>query len=79
MRRLVTFTVAVDIDESTFDVEPNLRAVEVDDFQSVVLLDVAQAVAREAIRVLAFHADTPTLADVRSWMSEAFDPESEPF
>jgi len=79
MRRLVTITVAVDIDETTFDVEPALRAVEVDDFQSIVLPDVAQAVAREAVRVLQFHADAPALADVRSWMSEAFDPESEPF
>ena len=80
MRRLVTFTLALEIEESTFDVgDPILTAQEVDDMTDLILPNIAQQLAREAKRVLEFHADGPRVAAISVVMSEAYDPDTEPF
>ena len=79
MKRHVTFTIMVEIDESTFDVEPELAAQEILDFDEIVLPDVGRVVGAEAVRILAFHADQPVLVDVREVMGKPFDEIVEPF
>ena len=80
MRRLVTVTLAVEIEESTFDLaEPALAAQEVDDFHEIILPDIAVEVGNELRRVLSFHADEPRVAATSVVMSEAYDPDLEPF
>ena len=80
MRRLVTVTLAVEIKESTFDLaDPILAAQEVDDFHEIILPDIAVQVGNELVRVLSFHADEPQVVATSAVMSEAYDPDTEPF
>jgi hypothetical protein len=77
MRRLVTFTIVLDIDESTFGIEAPEN--EVRDFTDIVLPDVARRLGDEAGRLLEFHADGVQVDDNRAEMSRPFDETREPF
>lgn len=79
MKRHLTFTVIVEIDESTFGNDPALAAQELLDFEEIILPDVARSIGSEAVRILAFHADAPVLADTREVISKPFSPGLEPF
>jgi hypothetical protein len=79
MRRLITITVAVEIDESSFGVDPVEAALDVAHMEDVDLPDIAKHVGYEAERLLAFHADGVRVADTRAVMTEAYDPALEPF
>lgn len=77
MKRLVTFTIVLDIDESTFGIEAPED--EVLDFIDIVLPDVARRLGDEAGRLLEFHADDVQVDDNRAEMSPPFDETAEPF
>lgn len=79
MRRLITITVALEIDESTFGTDPAEAALGIAHMEDVDLPDVAKYVGYEAERLLAFHADGVRVADTRAVMTEAYDPNTEPF
>jgi hypothetical protein len=77
MKRLVTFTIVLDINESTFGIESPED--EVDDFIDIVLPDVARRLGDEAKRLLDFHADGVQVDDNQAEMSKPFDETTEPF
>lgn len=79
MKRLITITVAVEIDESSFGIDPVEAALDVAHMEDVDLPNVAKYVAYEAERLLAFHADGVRVADSSAVMTEAYDPALEPF
>ena len=79
MKRLITITVALEIDESTFGNDPVEAALDVAHMEDVDLPDVAKYVGYECERLLAFHADGVRVADTRAVMTEAYGPALEPF
>lgn len=79
MKRHITFTLTVEIDETTFGDDPALAAQELADFDEIILPDIARSLGAEAVRILAFHAEQPVLADTREVISKPFDPTLEPF